>query len=113
MLELPEAAVIAGQIERALLGKRIARVAAAQSPHKFAWYTGDPADYPAKLTGQTIEGAAGVGGVVEVHAGEWLVDYTTNLRYYEPGEPLPQKHSLFWSLRTARRWWPRCRCGAA
>lgn len=94
MLELPEAAVIAGQIERALRGKRIARVAAAQSPHKFAWYSGDPADYPAKLTGRTIDGAAGVGGMVEVRAGEWLLDYTTTLRYYPPGEHLPQKHQL-------------------
>ncbi len=94
MLELPEAAVIAGQIERALRGKRIARVAAAQSPHKFAWYTGDPADYPAKLTGRTIDGAAGVGGMVEVRAGEWVVETTTNLRYYPPGEPLPPKHQL-------------------
>lgn len=94
MLELPEAAVIAGQIERTLGGKRIARVIAAQSPHKFAWYSGDPADYPARLTGRTIDSARGVGGIVEVHAGEWLLDYTTNLRYYPPGEPLPSKHQL-------------------
>lgn len=94
MLELPEAAVIAGQIERTLGGKRIACVIAAQTPHKFAWYSGDPADYPARLTGRTIDGACGVGGIVEVHAGEWLLDYTTNLRYYPPGEPQPSKHQL-------------------
>ncbi len=94
MIELPEAVVLSDQITRTLSGKRIARVTAAQSPHKFAWFSGDPADYPAKLTGRPVDYATGVGGIVEVHAGEWLIDYTTNLRYYEPGEPLPQKHQL-------------------
>lgn len=94
MIELPEAMVLSNQITHTLGGKHIARVVAAQSPHKFAWYTGSPADYPAKLTGCEIDHAAGVGGIVEVHAGEWRLDYTTNLRYYEPGEPVPQKHQL-------------------
>jgi hypothetical protein len=45
MIELPEAVVIAQQITETLGGKRIAYAVANASPHKFAWYTGDPAEY--------------------------------------------------------------------
>ncbi len=38
MFELPEAAVIAQQINTTLTGKSIHRVVAAQNPHKFAWF---------------------------------------------------------------------------
>ena len=44
MIELPEAVVIARQITETLGGRRIERAVANASPHKFAWYTGDPAD---------------------------------------------------------------------
>ena len=55
MIELPEAAVIARQVNQALVGKQVARATANQSPHKFAWYTGDPALYHSLLAGKTIE----------------------------------------------------------
>ena len=42
MIELPEAVVIARQITETLGGKRITSAVANASPHKFAWYTGDP-----------------------------------------------------------------------
>ena len=51
MIELPEATVIAGQINRTLNGKRIREAVANYSPHKFAWYTGDPAEYHHPLDG--------------------------------------------------------------
>ena len=53
MIELPEAAVIAQQITDTLTGKRIARAVANASPHKFAWYTGDPAEYNERLAGKS------------------------------------------------------------
>ncbi len=49
MFELPEAVVLAGQINQALKGKRILKATANHSPHKFAWFTGDPAEYNQKL----------------------------------------------------------------
>ncbi len=49
MLELPETHTLANQIAQHLTGKKVSPTTAAQSPHKFAWYHRDPADYPAKL----------------------------------------------------------------
>jgi len=57
MMELPEAAVIARQITETLTGKRIASAVANASPHKFAWYSGDPAEYNDRLASQVIRGA--------------------------------------------------------
>ncbi len=54
MIELPEAVVIARQITQTLGGKRIARAVANASPHKFAWYSGDPACYNQLLAGKMI-----------------------------------------------------------
>jgi len=42
MIELPEAFVLSRQINETVSGKTIKNVIAAQSPHKFAWYSGDP-----------------------------------------------------------------------
>jgi hypothetical protein len=57
MIELPESHALAEQIKKTLTGKRISDVIANQNPHGFAWYSGDPADYPTKLTGKTVTGA--------------------------------------------------------
>jgi len=43
MIEIPEAAVLAKQLNQTITGKHIQNVVAAHSPHKFAWYAGDPA----------------------------------------------------------------------
>ena len=43
MLELPEAKVIVGQLTRTIVGKTIIKVEANTSPHKFAFFSGDPA----------------------------------------------------------------------
>jgi len=59
MIELPEAVVIAQQITETLGGKRIAHAVANASPHKFAWYTGDPATYNERRS-FALEGAPGV-----------------------------------------------------
>jgi len=50
MLEIPESKVTSLQIEEVLAGKRIAKVNPASSPHKFAWYNGDPAEYDKLLS---------------------------------------------------------------
>ena len=51
MIELPEAFVLSNQLSSELTGKKIKEVVAAQSPHKFAWYSGDPALYHGFLAG--------------------------------------------------------------
>ena len=59
MIELPEAHTLANQIAQHLTGKKVSSTTAAQSHHKFAWYHGVPADYPAKLNGARVLSAHG------------------------------------------------------
>ena len=94
MIELPEAVVIARQITKTLGGKCIARAVANASPHKFAWYTGDPAHYNQRLAGKVIGNGAGVGGHIEFAAGDMLLSISAPIRYHAPGDKRPQKHQL-------------------
>ena len=95
MIELPEAIVIAGQLTETLKGKRIANATANQSPHKFAWYTGDPATYQQRLAEKTIRSAAAYGCHIEMHADDMVLVISTPVRYHAEGEPPPKKHQLF------------------
>ncbi|HOR01390.1 MAG TPA: endonuclease VIII [Anaerolineae bacterium] len=94
MIELPEAVVLAEQAARTLSGKRIASAVAGQSPHKFAWYTGDPAEYNSRLAGKTVGQATASGGNVEIRADEMTLVISTPLRYHAAGEKRPAKHQL-------------------
>jgi hypothetical protein len=73
MIELPEAVVLAEQVTSTLQGKRIARATANHSPHRFAWYTGDPAGYNDRLAGKTVGPARASGCYVEIEAGDMLL----------------------------------------
>lgn len=46
MIEMPEAHVLAQQLAATVMGTTLASVVAGQSPHRFAFFTGDPAGYP-------------------------------------------------------------------
>jgi formamidopyrimidine-DNA glycosylase len=94
MQELPEAAVLAAQINQTLAGKRITRASAGHTPHKFAWYSGDPAEYNARLARKTIGPAYPIGGLVEIQVDGWLVVLSTGLRYHPANELRPKKHQL-------------------
>ncbi len=97
MIELPEGFVLAGQLDRQLAGLRIAHVVANASPHRFAWYGGDPALYPDRFTGRDIEGAHAYGGKVHLRfrdAGGFLFCDGVNLRLLSPTDPPPKKHQL-------------------
>jgi formamidopyrimidine-DNA glycosylase len=96
MLEIPEAQTLARQINATLAGKSITSVSAAASPHKFAWYHGDPAEYPARLAGKAILSACAWGGLVEIQPSRATLLFSdgVNLRYHPPGAPQPLKHQL-------------------
>lgn len=96
MIEIPEAVTLARQVNASLAGKGIQQVTAAASPHKFAWYYGDPADYPVRLTGETLLSARAVGGTLEQKTEHTTLTFSdgVNLRYLETGDALPQKHQL-------------------
>jgi len=96
MIELPEAAVLAEQINEAVVGKKIKSVIAAQTPHKLAWYFGDPQEYRSLLADEVISGATSYGGQLEVTAGKAKLLFSdgVSLRYYNKGAKLPDKHQL-------------------
>ncbi len=98
MIELPEAVVIARQVTDVLRGRRIAAAVANYSPHKFAWFSGDPAGYDGLLAGKSIGGATGRGACVEIEAEDMLLVISAPLRYHAPGEKLPAKHQLLLRL---------------
>jgi formamidopyrimidine-DNA glycosylase len=96
MMELPEAAVLARQVNETLAGKRIKKVLAARTPHRFAWYSGEPKKYSELLAGKTIGRAVSFGGLLEIQAGAASVCSSdgVNWRYYPAGEKRPDKHQL-------------------
>lgn len=57
MIELPESHTLAQQITATLMGRRVVAMTVNQSPHKFAFYHGDPATYPDRFTDTTFTGA--------------------------------------------------------
>lgn len=96
MIEAPEARYLSEQLNRTVRGKKITDVFAQYTPHKFAWFYGNPEEYPERLAGKTIDEINPRGGMIEIKAGEMLLILTdgVNLRYFAPGERLPAKHQL-------------------
>jgi len=96
MMELPEAVTIAAQLDRTILGKRIASVTAGHTPHKFAWFYGDPKSYGTLLVGKTVGKAGSFGGMVEIKVGAASVLFAEGaaVRFHSKSEPRPAKHQF-------------------
>ncbi len=96
MIELPEAVTLAGQMNETLTGKTVTNVAASFSPHGFAFYFGDPAEYNGKLAGRKIERAVSYGCRPEIQADGMVLSFDdgVNVRYLTPDAPRPKKHQL-------------------
>lgn len=96
MIELPESHTLARQIDGALRGKTIRAAQAGKSPHGFAFYTGDPADYAAALSGRIVKGASPSGGLVEIDLDGLLLVFNDGVapRLYLPDAELPPRHQL-------------------
>jgi formamidopyrimidine-DNA glycosylase len=96
MIELPEAQTLAKQLNRKTKGKKISSVTAASSPHKLAWYHGDPKKYHNLIKGKTIKKAAGVGGIVEIRADTTIIALSDGAapRFHDDEKTLPKKHQL-------------------
>lgn len=101
MIEIPESRTLAQQVAGMLSGRMITDVFNATHPHKFTWYSGDPADYRALLAGKAILSAEGHGAFVDM-----LLDDDThiavsdgvNLRYYPSEAEIPSKYQLLVTL---------------
>ena len=96
MLEIPEAAVLAGQVQGRLAGMEVRDVVAGASPHKFAWFTKDPESYRSLLVGRRLKSCKELGGMVELDFDGMKLAFCdgVSLRLYEKGEKLPAKHQL-------------------
>lgn len=68
MLEYPEVMTLSRQFNRHVAGRRAAKVLPPSKPHKFCWYSADPASYEEKIKRARIRQAQGFGIFVEI---EW------------------------------------------
>lgn len=105
MIEIPEALTLAKQINQTLKGRQITHVIAAHSPHKFAWYHGDPQGYGSLLEGNIIEHADTCGGTVRIRTSNamLLLGEGIGLRYYEADKKHRPSISCCWSWRMEPR----------
>lgn len=96
MLEIPESNVLSRQLSETIKGKTVKNVYADKSPHKFAFYAGDPAGYDKLLKGKKIGRAKPVGGMVEIEAEDIriLLSDGASAHFFAQGEELPKKHQL-------------------
>jgi formamidopyrimidine-DNA glycosylase len=101
MLEIPESKTISIQAGKTLINRKIKKVILASSPHKFAFYNGDPAGYPQLLTGRKIKSVSGHGMFVDISCDEQVsitIGDGTHMRYYRGPEQRPEKHQLLVEL---------------
>jgi formamidopyrimidine-DNA glycosylase len=99
MIELPEAVTISRQMAAALAGLTITDAVAGTSPHKFAFYTGEPQGYRERLLGQTLGAARSNGNMILIPAGPELTlvlgEGGERILLHRPGAVLPAKHQLW------------------
>ena len=95
-MELPEAVTLAEQLTATLPDRIVSAVVAGHSPHRFAFFQGDPGSYAGLLTGRRFSSAQALGGMVELHfeTVSLLVNDGVRLRCREVGAALPEKHQL-------------------
>lgn len=95
MMEIPEAINLANQWNKYITGKTIKNVEAGHTKHGFAFYSGDPAEYPEFLNGKTIGEAKAIAGSLEIEVEDFclLFGEGPNIRYVEEGK-IPEKHQL-------------------
>lgn len=96
MIELPESKNLSDRFLEFLKGKTVINVKTNTSPHKFAWFHGDPLNYHNQLAGKSVTGSASYGGMAELQIENKKLVFCdgTNVRYFRAGTKLPEKHQL-------------------
>lgn len=97
MIELPEAVCLSRQLHEVLAGKIILRAEAGSSPHGFAWYSGDPSGYAARLSERRVvwcENRCGHIWIRLENDASLILSEGPSLRVWQKGEKLPKKHQL-------------------
>lgn len=96
MIELPESHALAEQLSEIVVGKRIQNVTAGTSPHRFAFFFGEPDSYHGLLSGKQITQSQAFGGLIELTLQDEKLVFGDGvaLRFFAAGEKLPAKHQL-------------------
>ena len=98
MLELPEVAVIAQQMQAELPGRRIISVVCAASPHKFAFLNASPDVYASLLQGNSVGEVREKGGYIVMAVGPQTAllfgDVGGRIRFHPDTSTIPAKHQL-------------------
>jgi formamidopyrimidine-DNA glycosylase len=96
VLEIAEAIVLSEQLDKTVCNKRIKKVTAGLSPHKFAFFHGDPAAYNDLMKGKLITGARSNSGQLELKLEDiyLVLGDGVALQYYEKDAKRPVKHQL-------------------
>ena len=98
MIELPEALVIARQMDKELAGKRIVHGDRGNSPHKFAFSSGTSEEYAAIFKGKTVGRSTshGMATCTEVGSDHTLVlgGGGERILLHPQGAKLPKKYQL-------------------
>ncbi len=98
MIELPEAVNFARQIGDELTGKVVEWGNRGNTPHKFAFYSKEPAEYEAILPGKRIGGARAIAGCIAVALEPGYVLLLggggERITHHAPGEAAPAKNHL-------------------
>lgn len=96
MLELPEVITIQNQLKETILDKKVINTIANQSPHKFAFFHGDPEGYNGLLKNKQVTDIKNYGFYisVELEDTQLLFRDGANLRYHNDEFSIPSKHQL-------------------
>lgn len=98
MLELPEIATLARQINAVLPGKRICAAVIAHTPHKFAWLNHPPEKYRELLTGRQVGQARGEANFLTLPLEpDWalvLGEMGGRVLFHPTPATIPSKHQL-------------------
>jgi formamidopyrimidine-DNA glycosylase len=114
MIEMPEATIIAQQMESKLTGKTFKQFSPGNLTHKFLWLNRSYEEFAQIIPGLQIVGASSYGRSIYLNLGShmlWWGDTGGKLLYNPPGGNLPKKYHLKWlfednsSLAFAMQMW--------
>jgi formamidopyrimidine-DNA glycosylase len=101
MIEMPEAATIARQMNETLTRKTISKFGRGNKSHKFLWLNRPDDEYENILPGLTVNGASSFGRSIYLFMGDymlWWSDTGGKLLYHQPGYQLPKNYHLGWEF---------------
>jgi len=102
MIEMPEAATLARQMNEELTGKTISRFARGTQTHRFLWLNRPDEEYEGILPGRTVTGASHYGRSIYLFMGAeymlWWSDAGGRILYHPPEVEPPAKYPLSWEF---------------